>query len=160
MRFIIQRVSEACLFVEDVKKGSINRGLVLFVGFGRNDDESLIEPAVRKILKLRIFADSNDRMNLSLIDVSGGLIVVSQFTLYASTQRGNRPDFLAAMNPEYAAVFFDRFVQTCRNLYCGDIVAGDFGKHMLVEIQNDGPVTIILNYENGKSRTFIKGDCS
>ena len=146
MRLVIQRVCRASLTVNGILKGSIDKGLVVLVGFGQNDTESLIEPAVGKLLKLRIFADSNDRMNLSLIDVSGGLIVISQFTLYANTQRGNRPDFLAAMDPDRARHLFDRFIETCQNLYFGTIIAGDFGKHMLVEIHNDGPVTIIMDY--------------
>lgn len=148
MRLVIQRVLSASLSVEGVTKGSIKRGLVVFVGFGRNDSQNMIEPVVRKILKLRIFADNNDKMNLNIGDVNGGLIVVSQFTLYANTKGGNRPDFLAAMNPEQAKILFDRFVESCRILYSGEIIAGDFGKHMVVDIQNDGPVTLCLNYEN------------
>lgn len=150
MKLVIQRVLRASLRVEGVSKGSINRGLVVFVGFGKNDNQNMIEPIVRKLLKLRIFADSNDRMNLSLVDVNGGLIVVSQFTLYANTKGGNRPDFLGAMNPEQARILFDRFVKSCRSLYSGEVIAGDFGKHMDVEIHNDGPVTLCLNYENQK----------
>ncbi len=150
MKLVVQRVSRASLISAGILKGSINRGLVVFAGFGKNDDESMIEPAVRKLLKLRIFADDRDRMNLSIMDVCGGLIIVSQFTLYARTQGGNRPDFLSAMQPAAAKIFFDRFVETCRRFYSGDIVAGDFGSHMTVEIHNDGPVTILLNFGDGK----------
>ncbi|MCM8822326.1 MAG: D-aminoacyl-tRNA deacylase [Candidatus Omnitrophica bacterium] len=146
MKLVIQRVSRASIKVNGILKGAIDRGLVVLVGFGQNDFETSIEPVVRKILKLRIFADSKDKMNLSLIDVSGGLMVISQFTLYANTQRGNRPDFLAASNPDRARHLFDRFIEICQNLYFGTIIAGDFGKHMLVEIHNDGPVTIIMDY--------------
>lgn len=150
MKIVIQRVKRASITVENIPRGSIDQGLVVFVGFGRFDSESLIEQSVRKILKMRIFADEKGKMNLSLMDIKGGLIVVSQFTLYANTESGNRPDFLNAMPPLEAEKLFDRFVATCRNFYSGNIISGDFGKHMLVEIHNDGPVTIILNYENGK----------
>ncbi|HXK45692.1 MAG TPA: D-aminoacyl-tRNA deacylase, partial [bacterium] len=88
MKLVIQRVIHARLTVDGVLKGAIDRGMVVFVGFGKNDHESLIEPVVRKILKLRIFADAHDKMNLSLLDISGGLMIVSQFTLYARTEGG------------------------------------------------------------------------
>ncbi|HOJ31681.1 MAG TPA: D-aminoacyl-tRNA deacylase [bacterium] len=147
MKLVIQRVIHARLTVDGVLKGAIDRGMVVFVGFGKNDHESLIEPAVRKVLKLRIFADVHDKMNLSLLDISGGLMVVSQFTLYARTEGGNRPDFLEAMNPSEAETLFNRFVETCMKFYPGKIVGGDFGSQMLVEIHNDGPVTIVINWE-------------
>ncbi|MGB9642964.1 MAG: D-aminoacyl-tRNA deacylase [Candidatus Ratteibacteria bacterium] len=147
MKLVVQRVVRACLRVDGVLKGTIDKGLVVFVGFGKNDNELLIEPMVRKILKLRIFADAQDKMNLSLLDISGGLMVISQFTLYANTQGGNRPDFLQAMNPQEAEIFFNKFVETCISLYSGNIVSGNFGRRMLVEMHNDGPVTIIINRE-------------
>lgn len=151
MKLVIQRVSRASLTVDGVLKGSINKGLVIFVGFGKNDDESMIEPAVRKLLKLRIFADERGKMNLSIMDVCGGLMIVSQFTLYANTRSGNRPDFLFAMQPFVAENFFKKFVETCCRFYSGDIIAGDFGRHMVVEILNDGPVTILLNFGEEKN---------
>lgn len=160
MRIVIQRVKRASIFVEGIYKDRIESGLVIFVGFGRNDCESLIEHAVRKILKLRIFADEKGKLNLNVFDVSGELMVVSQFTLYANTERGNRPDFLAAMSPEDAKKFFDKFVVTCQSCYSGKIVSGDFGKHMLVELHNDGPVTVILDYENKEDGFCFKDSCS
>ncbi|MCM8816058.1 MAG: D-aminoacyl-tRNA deacylase [Candidatus Omnitrophica bacterium] len=160
MRIVIQRVKSASISVEGKHRGSIQRGLVVFVGFGRDDCESLIEQVVRKILKLRIFSDDKGKLNLSLLDVSGGLIIVSQFTLYANTSHGNRPDFLSAMNPSDAEKLFDRFVTTVKNLYSGNVICGDFGKHMVVEIHNDGPVTIILDYESRENRSCFKGGCS
>jgi len=148
MRTVIQRVSKASLFIDGIEKGSIGRGLVVLAGFGRNDTEHVIDVVVRKILKLRIFEDTEGKMNHSLLDVSGGLMIVSQFTLYARTEGGNRPDFLEALKAPESKILFDKFVETFRTLYEGHIIAGEFGKHMLVEIHNDGPVTIILNIEN------------
>ncbi len=160
MRIVIQRVKRASITVEGVYRDTINRGFVIFVGFGKIDCESLIDIAVRKILKLRIFSDEREKLNLSLTDINGELIIVSQFTLYANTEGGNRPDFLEAMKPEEAEKLFNKFIATCNNLYSGKIISGDFGKHMVVEIHNDGPVTIILNYENEKDRSCFKGGCS
>ncbi|HOC02283.1 MAG TPA: D-aminoacyl-tRNA deacylase [Candidatus Ratteibacteria bacterium] len=151
MKLVIQRVSHASLEVNGILKGSINKGMVIFVGFGRDDNESMIEPVVRKTLKLRIFSDDKQRMNLSIMDISGDLMIVSQFTLYANTRGGNRPDFLMAMQPSLAEQFFNMFIKSCRSFYSGKIIAGDFGRHMAVEILNDGPVTIILDFDNGKT---------
>ncbi|HPP67087.1 MAG TPA: D-aminoacyl-tRNA deacylase [bacterium] len=149
MKLVIQRVIHASFSVDDVLKGSINKGLVVFAGFGKNDTESIIEPAVRKLVKLRIFADCKNKMNLDIMDIAGELMIISQFTLYADTHHGNRPDFLFAMEPAVAENLFNRFVDICHGFYPGKIVAGDFGRHMVVKILNDGPVTILLNFGNG-----------
>jgi len=151
MKLVIQRVERASLAVDGILKGSIKKGMVVFVGFGKDDNESMIEPAVRKTLKLRIFADDKQRMNLSIMDISGDLMIVSQFTLYASARGGNRPDFLMAMQPFMAEKLFNMFIKSCSSFYSGKIITGDFGRHMAVEILNDGPVTIILDFDNGKT---------
>ena len=143
MRVLIQRVSKASVTVEGQTVSSIGKGLLILLGVGHDDGEEQVKFLAEKTTNLRIFEDEQGKTNLSILDVSGEAIVVSQFTLYANTQKGRRPSFIEAALPEVAEPLVDRFVE----LMCGHGVptqTGKFGEHMEVEIHNDGPVTIWL----------------
>jgi D-tyrosyl-tRNA(Tyr) deacylase len=143
MKAIIQRVKEAKLYVESVYKGSIKKGIVVFVGIGRGDNEEKIEYISRKILLLRIFEDEKGKMNYSISDIKGEIMVVSQFTLYGDCRKGNRPDFTMAEDGKLAEEIYNKFLEKIKESEL-KIVEGEFGKKMLVEIHNDGPCTLIL----------------
>lgn len=143
MRAVVQRVSRAEVRVDGEVTGRIGRGLVVLLGVGRDDGEAEARWLLEKIAGLRIFADREGRMNLGLEDVGGGLLVVSQFTLYGDTRKGRRPSFIDAAPPERAAALYDRFVAMARER--GLVVGtGVFQAMMDVELVNDGPVTLIV----------------
>ena len=143
MRLVVQRVSSASVVVEDQRISAISNGLLVLVGIHKDDTFKAAEYLARKLLRLRIFQDQDDKMNLSLQDVDGELLLVSQFTLYGDTTKGNRPSFIDAMRPEQAAPFFDAFVQLMHKIY-SKVQTGQFGAHMKVHLINDGPVTILI----------------
>jgi D-tyrosyl-tRNA(Tyr) deacylase len=143
VKAIIQRVKEARLYVENIYKGSIGKGIVVFIGIGKGDKEEKIEYLVRKILLLRIFEDENGKMNYSISDIKGEIMVVSQFTLYGDYRKGNRPDFTMAEDGKLAEEIYNKFLMKLKESNL-KIVEGEFGKKMLVEIHNDGPCTLIL----------------
>jgi len=143
MRALIQRVSEARVRVDQAVVGEISRGILIFLGVGRGDDEGHAAYLVKKITELRIFEDDEGRMNLGLADIGGSLLVVSQFTLYGDTRKGRRPSFFDAMPPEHAQPLVDRFVELARERGF-TVETGVFGAHMDVELVNDGPVTLWL----------------
>jgi len=143
MRALVQRVSKASVSVEARTVAQIDRGLVILLGIGHNDGEQQAAFLAEKIANLRIFEDAAGKTNLSVLDVSGEAIVVSQFTLYADTRKGRRPSFTDAALPEIAAPLVERFVELLRS-HGVPTQAGRFGEHMLVEIHNNGPVTIWL----------------
>jgi D-tyrosyl-tRNA(Tyr) deacylase len=143
MKILIQRVKEAKLYVENVYKGSIGKGIVVFIGIGKGDKEEKIEYMVRKILSLRIFEDENGKMNYSVSDIKGEIMVVSQFTLYGDCRKGNRPDFTMAEDGKIAEGIYNKFLGKLKESNL-KTVEGEFGKKMLVEIHNDGPCTLIL----------------
>lgn len=143
MRTLIQRVSKASVTVEDKVISNIGKGLVVLLGIGHDDGEEQVKFLVDKVANLRIFEDDQGKTNLSILDVEGEAIVVSQFTLYANTQRGRRPSFIEAALPEVAEPLVDRFVELLRG-HGVSTQTGQFGAHMEVEIYNDGPVTIWL----------------
>lgn len=146
MRLTLQRVSRAQVSVEGTTTGAIGQGLLVFVGFGAGDDASLIEPAIQKILELRIFCDEKGKLNLSLLDTKGAILAVSQFTLYANCKRGRRPDFTKAAAPELARELFELFVTKLRQRGI-ETQTGIFAADMQVELVNEGPVTINLEFE-------------
>jgi len=148
MRAVIQRVSRARLTVEGTFRGEIGRGLVVLVGVGRGDTSREAAWLASKVLSLRIFEDGSGRMNLDVGQAGGGIMLVSQFTLYADCRRGNRPGFTGAEEPVAAKGLYEEFVRLVRE-QMPDAVSGDFGAKMLVEIANDGPVTIILDTPAG-----------
>lgn len=145
MRIIIQRVSEASVTIDKRLKAEINKGMLVLVGIEDSDTEDDINWLTNKIINLRIFDDQNGVMNLSLNDIEGDLLVVSQFTLYASTKKGNRPSYIRASKPEIAVPLYSKFCETLNKLIKTEIKTGEFGADMKVNLINDGPVTIIID---------------
>lgn len=145
MRIILQRVKHACVAINGKINGKIEKGFLVLVGFKEGDEESYIKPMAEKLTGLRIFEDENEKMNLSLGDVGGDILAISQFTLYADCKKGRRPSFVEAMNPQKAEEFYNKFVKICEDLTGKRIETGIFGADMKVELLNDGPVTIILD---------------
>lgn len=144
MRAVVQRVTRASVTVNDEVVGSIAKGLVVLLGVAADDTQSDAEYLVHKIGLLRIFDDPEGRMNLSLNDTGGGLLVVSQFTLYGDVRHGLRPSWSDAAPPEIAEPMYEYFLNKCRELI-GQVESGSFRKMMLVELINDGPVTLMLD---------------
>jgi D-tyrosyl-tRNA(Tyr) deacylase len=144
MRALLQRVSRASVNVEDFTTGSISAGLLVFLGIHKNDSEAEAERLAQKVIKLRIFPDAQGRMNLSLADISGELLVVPQFTLYADTRKGNRPSYTEAAKPETAERLYEHFVGICRAKGFR-VSTGIFRAHMQVTLVNEGPVTIMCD---------------
>lgn len=147
MKLVVQRVSEARVVVENDVVGEIEKGLLVLVGLGKADNSDLFRDAVDKLTNLRIFSDERGNMNLSLRDIQGGLLLVSQFTLYADCKKGRRPSFINAMPPGEASALFDAFVDYTKKQFDGVVETGSFGAMMEVQLQNDGPVTIVLDSE-------------
>lgn len=145
MRAVIQRVTEASVTVSGDKVSEIGRGLLVLLGVGEGDGESQVDWLVRKITQLRIFEDDNEHMNLSVTDVGGNVIVVSQFTLYADCRKGNRPSFISAAPAEQANALYELLVSKLKAVLGENRVGtGVFQTHMEVRLLNDGPVTIVL----------------
>jgi len=149
MRAVLQRVSRARVIVDDETTGEIRRGLLILLGVSVNDTEREADTLVEKILNLRIFEDAEGKMNLSLIDANGGLLVVSQFTLYADSRKGRRPSFIDAARPEDANRLYEYFIAKARER-TENVRTGRFQAMMEVELVNDGPVTIILDTDQLK----------
>ena len=146
MRLLIQRVTSAQVSVDNQVVGSIAYGLVIFVGIREGDTEADAAKLANKVVQLRLFSDSAGKMNLSVADVGGELLVVSQFTLYAETSKGNRPSYAQAAKPEVALDLYEAFVSKCRATGI-PVSTGVFRSHMVVNIVNDGPVTISCQSE-------------
>lgn len=147
MRALIQRVSEASVIVNGSMTGRIGPGLLIFVGIKQDDTPSCADQLAHKVVQLRIFSDSEGKMNRSLLDVSGELLVVSQFTLYADTRKGNRPSYTDAANKLLAEELYQYFILQCRQKGV-PVATGVFQAHMEVRLVNDGPVTIMLQEES------------
>ena len=143
MKVIVQRVERASVTIDGRVHGSIEKGYLVLLGVGHEDDEKTADRIVKKMINLRIFADENGKTNLSLKDVGGSLLVVSQFTLYADCSHGNRPGFTNAAKPEHANALYEYFVSKCQE-QVENVQTGSFGADMKVELVNDGPFTIIL----------------
>ena len=146
MRVLIQRVANAWVGFKDDSTPHSGPGLLCLVGFAPNDSQRLLEPMATKLLYSRILEDAEGKMNLSLMDTGGGLVLVPQFTLYADCRKGRRPSFNSAMAPEQAEVLFEQFIVACRR-HKQNILTGRFGTDMQVHLINDGPVTILLDSE-------------
>ena len=148
MRVIIQRVSEAIVTVNETVKSKIDKGMLILLGIEEEDTLEDVEWLSAKISKLRIFADVEGKMNLSLNEASGNIIVVSQFTLHASTIKGNRPSFIKAAHPEKALQIYSAFIKQLEKDVGKPIQTGEFGTYMNVKLVNDGPVTIFIDTKN------------
>lgn len=145
MRALLQRVSRASVRVDGESVAEIGRGLVILLGVGHDDGESITDALARRVAELRIFEDDEGRTNRSLLDVAGAAIVVSQFTLYADTSRGRRPGFTNAAAPDVAERVYGRFAEALRAAGVADVQTGRFGAEMAVELVNEGPFTIWLD---------------
>lgn len=145
MRIVIQKVSKASVSVENKMVSSIEKGLLVLVGIENTDTDEDIDWLVKKMLNLRIFDDEKGVMNLSVQDVGGDLIVVSQFTLHANTKKGNRPSYIRASKPDFAIPMYEKFIQKTEEILGRKVGTGIFGAMMDVELINDGPVTIIID---------------
>lgn len=148
MKVVIQRVSKASVTIENVKVADISNGLLVFLGIVADDTKEDIKWLSSKIVNLRVFNDENGVMNKSLLEVDGDVIVVSQFTLHASTKKGNRPSYIKAAKPNVAIPLYEAFVKQVETDLGKSIQTGQFGADMKVELLNDGPVTIIMDSKN------------
>lgn len=148
MRAVIQRVSEASVAIDGEKVADIEKGLLVLVGIEDASNQEDINWLTSKIANLRIFGDENGVMNLSIKDIDGDMIVVSQFTLHAATKKGNRPSYIKASKPDYAVPMYESFVQQMETELGKKIQTGQFGADMKVALVNDGPVTIIIDTKN------------
>jgi len=148
MRAVLQRVKHGTVSVSGETIGAVDAGLVILLGVTHHDTPAQAASLAHKIANLRIFEDDAGKMNLSLLDVNGAALVVSQFTLYADCRKGRRPSFTDAASPELAIPQIDRFVQALQTEGVHKVETGEFGAYMLVHIENDGPVTIVLDTDN------------
>lgn len=145
MKFVIQRVTKASVTVDSNVIGKIDKGFLVLIGICEDDTKDIADKMVDKMIKLRIFDDAEGKTNLSLNDVGGSLLLVSQFTLYADCKKGNRPSFLKAGNPEFANQMYEYIIEKAKTYENIKVERGEFGADMKVELLNDGPFTIILD---------------
>jgi D-aminoacyl-tRNA deacylase len=148
MRVVIQRVSEASVAIDGKIKSSIGKGLLVLLGIEENDSTEDIDWLCGKIVRLRIFNDESEVMNLSVAETGGDVLLISQFTLHASTKKGNRPSYIKAANPEIAIPLYEKFISQLEKELNKKVATGDFGADMKVSLINDGPVTIIIDSKN------------
>ena len=144
MRFVIQRVTEASVTIDGEISGKIGQGYLVLIGVADTDTKEIADKMIRKMIGLRIFEDEQGKTNLSLADVDGGLLLVSQFTLYANCKRGNRPSFIEAGKPDMANEMYEYIIEKCRESV-DEVQTGEFGADMKVQLLNDGPFTILLD---------------
>lgn len=148
MRAVIQRVQEASVTIDNKLFSSISKGLLVFIGIEDSDSREDIEWLSGKIIRLRIFNDSQGVMNLSTSDIGGEILIISQFTLHASTRKGNRPSYIRSSKPERAIPIYEDFVSRVTNDYQGTVKTGLFGADMKIKLLNDGPVTLFMDTKN------------
>ena len=146
MKFVIQRVTHASVTIDGKTAGSIQNGFMVLIGIAEDDTEAVADKMVRKLVNLRIFEDETGKTNRSLADTGGGLLLISQFTLYADCKKGNRPSFIKAGNPELGSRLYDYIIAQCRKSV-PQVETGSFGADMKIDLCNDGPFTIILDSE-------------
>ena len=144
MKVVIQRVNSASVKVDGEVVGAIDKGLLLLVGFGKDDSEQALIPVAKKISNMRLFPDKNKKFDKSVLETSGGVLAVPQFTLFADTSKGRRPEFFSALNPDEATQLFETFLTCLKDTGISKVESGRFGAYMQVSLENDGPVTIIL----------------
>lgn len=145
MRIVIQRVSYASVTIDGICKSSIGQGQLILVGIEETDNQEDIDWLCKKIINLRIFDDDNGVMNKSILEIDGNILVISQFTLHASTKKGNRPSYIKAARPETAIPLYEKFCKDLSNALGKEVGTGEFGADMKVELLNDGPVTICMD---------------
>lgn len=155
MRFVIQRVTEASVTIDGEISGKIGKGYLVLIGVADTDTKEIADKMIRKMIGLRIFEDEQGKTNLSLADVDGGLLLVSQFTLYANCKRGNRPSFIEAGKPDMANEMYEYIIEKCRESV-DEVQTGEFGADMKVQLLNDGPFTILLDSEISFRMKFDK----
>ncbi|MDG2109272.1 MAG: D-aminoacyl-tRNA deacylase [Flavobacteriaceae bacterium] len=148
MRVVLQRVREAKVIIEEGESNKIGQGILVLLGIEMADEMPDVDWLVKKVLNLRIFGDNNGVMNKSLLDVNGELMIVSQFTLMAATKKGNRPSYIKAATHEHAIPLYESFIKKAGSLLESKIVTGTFGAMMRVVLENDGPVTILIDSKN------------
>jgi D-tyrosyl-tRNA(Tyr) deacylase len=148
MRAVIQRVSQSSVAINNGIKSSIQNGLLILLGIEDFDNDEDINWLAKKIVQLRVFSDENDVMNLSVKEIDGEILIVSQFTLHASTKKGNRPSYIKAAKPEIAIPIYEKFILQIENELGEKVMTGEFGAMMQVSLVNDGPVTIIIDTKN------------
>ncbi|MDN3202655.1 D-aminoacyl-tRNA deacylase [Algoriphagus sediminis] len=148
MKLVIQRVSEASVKIDGKIKGTIGMGLMVLVGIEESDGQDDIDWLSGKLVNLRIFPDENEVMNKSILDVEGEILLISQFTLHASTKKGNRPSYIKAAKPDISIPLYEKFVGSVNSLLPTEVQTGEFGADMKVSLINDGPVTIIIDSKN------------
>ncbi len=145
MKFIIQRVKNASVEIDSAIYSQINKGYLVLIGITDSDTKEIADKMIQKLIGLRIFEDENGKTNLSIKDVDGDMLIVSQFTLYADCKKGNRPSFIKAGNPAYANEIYQYILKKTEEIYSKTIYSGEFGADMKVSLVNDGPFTIILD---------------
>lgn len=148
MKIVIQRAKDASVEINNIIHGAINNGMVILLGIEHDDSKEDVDWLVKKILGLRIFNDAEGKMNNSFKEVNGDFLVISQFTLHASTKKGNRPSYIKAARPEQAIPLYNLFIEELRNKSNAKVETGEFGADMKVKLINDGPVTIIIDSKN------------
>jgi D-tyrosyl-tRNA(Tyr) deacylase len=148
MRIVLQRVSEAKVKIDDATTGQIKQGYVILLGIVEEDSKEDITWLVNKIINLRIFSDPDGKINLSIKEIDGEILVISQFTLFASTKKGNRPSFIKSAKPDVAIPLYNQFVVKLNDCIEKEVQTGEFGADMQVSLTNDGPVTIIIDSKN------------
>ena len=148
MRFVIQRVSEASVTIDRVVHSQIQKGFLVLVGIEEADTKEDADWLCNKLISLRVFSDADDKMNLSLQDIDGDVLLVSQFTLFASTKKGNRPSFIRSAKPDVAIPLYEYCIQQLSSLLNKPVHTGQFGADMKVALVNDGPVTILMDSKN------------
>ena len=145
MRVVIQRAGHAKVDIDGKTIGQIGNGLLVLLGVTHDDTDEDAQWLVKKLLGLRIFSDDEGKMNLAVKDVNGGILIVSQFTLYANTKKGNRPSYIRSAHPDQAIPLYERFIELVKFQFSGPVESGEFGGDMKVSLMNDGPVTIIID---------------
>jgi len=145
MRIVIQRVSSASVTIKEAIKSEIGLGFLVLLGVETEDNQEDADYLIQKLIQLRVFSDTDGKMNLSISDVKGDIIIVSQFTLHASTKKGNRPSYIRAARPEHAIPLYEYFIQHTKSQFKGKVLTGEFGADMKVSLVNDGPVTILMD---------------
>jgi D-tyrosyl-tRNA(Tyr) deacylase len=145
MRIVIQRVSEASVKIEGEVKSAIQTGFLVLLGIETEDKKDDADYLIQKLINLRVFSDTEGKMNLSLVDVKGDILIVSQFTLHAATKKGNRPSYIKAARPEQAIPLYEYFLSKAKSQFSGKVLSGEFGADMKVALVNEGPITIIID---------------